>query len=57
MMTTTQKVYAVVDASGEYLRANGSRTPASNEAAEYETRDEAQSACERATDHVVSWDA
>lgn len=49
-------MYAVVDASGEYLKANGSRTPASNEAKIYETKEEAKAACERATDHVVEMD-
>ncbi len=45
--------YVVVDASGEYLRTDGRRTPASNEAQLYETREEAEAACERATDRVV----
>lgn len=47
-------VYVVRDASGEYLRADGKRTPASDEAREYETTEEAQAACERATDRVLS---
>ena len=53
-MTTETTVYVVRDAAGEYLRAEGRRTPASNEAAEYETREEAQAACERATDRVIA---
>lgn len=47
-------VYVVRDASGEYLRASGKRTPASDEAHEFETREEAQAACERATDKVYA---
>lgn len=47
-------VYVVRDASGEYLRANGGRTPASNEAVEFESRDDATAASERATDKVLS---
>ena len=47
-------VYVVRDASGEYVSANGKRTPASNEACEFATREEAQAACERATDKVLS---
>ncbi len=50
-------VYVVRDAYGEYLRADGSRTPASNEAQEYDSRDEAAAACVRATDRVVSREA
>ena len=49
--------YVVRDASGEYLRADGRRTPASNEAAEYETREEAEAARERATDRVIATEA
>ena len=52
-MATTEQVYVVRDASGEYLRADGRRTPASNEACEYETHEEAQASCERATDRVL----
>ena len=52
-----EKVYVVRDASGEYVGANGKRTPASNEAAEFETREEAQAACDRATDKVLERDA
>lgn len=51
-MTTQNQVYVVRDASGEYLAANGKRTPASNEAIEFETRDAALVACERATDSI-----
>lgn len=48
------KVFIVKEnyAGGEYLRADGRRTPASNEAAEFETREAAETACERATDRV-----
>lgn len=53
-MTTSTVVYVVRDASGEYIRENGSRTTASNEAMEYDDRDEADSACERSTDRVFS---
>lgn len=56
-MTTSKTVYVVRDASGEYLRGNGTRTPASNEAQEFETREDAAEACERATDRVLSRDA
>jgi hypothetical protein len=56
-MSATIQVYVVRDASGEYLRANGTRTPAGNEAHEHETREEAEAACERATDRVLSRDA
>jgi hypothetical protein len=47
--------YAVVDAGGEYLAASGGRTPASDEAATWETREDAEASCERATDRVVAW--
>jgi hypothetical protein len=47
-----EQIYFVVDASGEYLRTGGGRTPASNEAREFETREEALDACERPTDRV-----
>jgi len=50
-MTT---VYVVCDASGEYLAPNGGRTPASNEASECDTYEEALAACARATDRVFS---
>lgn len=53
-MTPTETVYVVRDASGEYISAKGGRTPASNEAREFETQDEAQAACERATDKVLA---
>ena len=49
-------MYSVVDASGEYLKANGTRTPASNEAATWETEAEASKHIDRATDHVVEND-
>lgn len=56
MMNETEKqvVYVVRDASGEYIREGDKRTPASNEAKEFETREEAQEACTRATDKVLS---
>ena len=53
---TSEQVYVVRDAGGEYLQANGKRTPASNEAQEFETREEAEAACERGTDRVISRD-
>jgi len=51
-----ETVYVVRDASGEYLSAKheGERTPASDEAREFNSREEAQAACERATDCVLS---
>jgi hypothetical protein len=54
-----EKVYVVRDASGEYLsgKHEGERTPASDEAKQFGTREEAGAACERATDRVVEWDA
>ncbi len=48
-------VFVVRDAAGEYLRADGSRTPASDEAHEFATAAEAAAACTRATDKVVVW--
>lgn len=51
-MTQNEPVYVVRDASGEYVSANG-RTPASDEATEFETVAEAKAACERATDRVL----
>ena len=55
-MTTTEIVYVVRDASGEYLsgKHDGGRTPASDEAREFATHEEARAACERATDRVFS---
>jgi hypothetical protein len=53
-MTTNETVYVVRDASGEYVGANGKRTAAGNEAREFETREEALAACDRATDKVMS---
>jgi hypothetical protein len=50
----SEYVYVVRDASGEYLTAKGERRPASDEAAEYESRQEAEAACTRATDRVLS---
>jgi len=55
-METKTTVYVVRDASGEYISGKyaGERTPAGDEAQEYETREEAQDACDRATDRVYS---
>jgi hypothetical protein len=50
----SESVYVVRDAGGEYLTAKGERRPASDEAAEYEDRQEAEAACTRATDRVLS---
>ena len=51
-------VYVVRDASGEYLKdERGGRTPASNEAREFDTREDADNARTRATDRVYSRDA
>ena len=51
-------VYVVMDAHGEYLKdEQGGRTPASNEAYEFDTREEAEEARTRATDRVYSRDA
>lgn len=58
MATETTQVYVVRDASGEYISGkHEGRTPASNEAKEFSTREDAQAACERATDKVLSRDA
>jgi hypothetical protein len=54
-MTQSETVYVVRDASGEYLSGkHGGRTPAGDEAKEFATPEEAQAACERATDRVLS---
>ena len=54
-MTTT---YVVRDASGEYISdLSGQRTPASDEAMEFDSRDEAVSACTRTTDAVLAREA
>lgn len=53
---TKTTVYVVRDASGEYLGDGDKRTPASNEAREFETRQEADAACVRATDRVLERD-
>lgn len=52
---TQTTVFVVRDAGGEYIsgKREGERTPASDEAMEFETREEAQAACERATDRVL----
>jgi hypothetical protein len=52
-MTTSETVWVVRDASGEYVGQSG-RTPASDEAREFETEAGAEAACERATDRVFS---
>lgn len=44
--------YVVRDGSGEYVSARG-RTPASDEAQEFETEPEAAAACTRTTDQVL----
>ncbi len=46
--------WVVRDASGEYLRdeAGEERTPASDEAYEFDSREAAEAACDRATDKV-----
>jgi hypothetical protein len=47
-------VWVVRDASGEYLRDEGGRrTPASDEAMEFETAEQAEAACSRTTDRVL----
>jgi hypothetical protein len=55
-MTSNDTVYVVRDISGEYIRNAGTdrRTPASDEAQEFETQGEARAACTRATDRVLS---
>lgn len=54
MTTNSQTVYVVRDASGEYIGEGGRRTPASDEAYEFETADIARGNCARATDRVLS---
>lgn len=50
----TETVYVVRDASGEYVKnIAGDRTPASNEAHEFDSRQQALAHCTRATDTVV----
>lgn len=48
--------YVVRDAGGEYIRYDGGRTPASDEAREWDDRDDALAACDRATDRVIAWE-
>lgn len=57
-MNATETVYVVRDASGEYVRneEGTKRTPASNEAYEFATVEDARAACTRATDKVLSRD-
>jgi ribosomal protein S11 len=54
-MASNDTVYTVRDASGEYVRHAGTdrRTPASDEAQEFATQEEAETACTRATDRVL----
>lgn len=56
---TTTTVYVVRDASGQYVKNDDgtSRTPASNEAHEFDTIEDGKAACTRATDKVLSRDA
>ncbi len=53
-MNATTIVYVVRDAAGEYVsgKEGYGRTPASNEASEFETREQAEQACTRRTDRV-----
>ena len=53
-MASNETVYVVRDASGEYLGEGGRRTPASNEAREFDTLAEAQAARTRETDSVLA---
>lgn len=62
----SDRVYVVRDASGEYIRGQwnddgdmvpAGRTPASDEACEFSTREKAQAACTRATDSVIETEA
>lgn len=55
-MASNDTVYVVRDAAGEYIRDTGTgrRTPASNEAQEFATQKEAEAACTRASDRVLS---
>jgi hypothetical protein len=55
-MTGNDTVYVVRDGSGEYVRnaTTDHRTPASDEAQEFATREEAETVCTRDTDTVLS---
>jgi len=60
-MSTTEIVYVVCDANGEYVKDakrdtadSPCRTEASDEAQEFENSFEAQAACRRKTDQVLS---
>lgn len=53
MSDINEVVYVVRDEYGDYVRSGGRRTPASDEAAEFETVEEAEAACTRATDRVL----
>jgi hypothetical protein len=56
-------VYVVRDGGGEYIRdgykagSTARRTAAGNEAHEFDDRDDAKAACERATDKVLTREA
>jgi hypothetical protein len=54
-MVSNDTVYVVRDGSGEYVRNAGTdrRTPASDEAQEFATQEEAEIACTRETDRVL----
>jgi len=54
MKNCVQLVYVVRDAGGEYIADRGGRTPASNEAKEFDQPQDAADACERGTDRVLS---
>ncbi len=53
-MNATETVYVVRDASAEYIRVDGARTPCGDQAAEFDTIEQAREACDRATDRVLS---
>lgn len=53
-MTSRPYVCVVRDASREYLRADGRRTPLIEEAKVFASAREAKAACTRATDHVAA---
>lgn len=53
----TKSVFLVRDASGEYIGSRPNiRTPSSDEAAQYRTREEAEAAFTRETDRVQEID-
>ena len=58
-MNAVTTVYVIRDASAEYLTGNGTWTPCSDLAAEYDTRSEAKAAaadCGRSTARILSRD-